>query len=692
MVAVIGAAVLTGLGASAATAATFGGTVGSVLLAGAAYGINALLGPKPQEQKREATQATLNQSMGVRRRVYGKAMVSGTRAFWDARNGNLYQAIVLASGRIESIEEFWVGDKVVSTSLGSAGGIVAESPWTGTLTYETHLGLATETASAILTGAYPGEWTSAHRGDGLAYVVVEFQGVSEKLRNKIWPQGANTVLRFVIKGARVWDTSIEEQDGDDESTWTWSESPAHCILDYIRHQDGMRQPLSKIDVASFTALHATCIESVSRKDDSTEARYRLWGSYELNEEPKEVLARMCATCDATLVQGPTGLIGIRGGKWTSPLVNIPTDIIVKGKLTQGNNRLSKYNRLKVTYTDPDNYWQATELQARDNAASQAAIGVIDEMLDLSMVPSWTQAARLAKIRMEKENPIWKGTVGCHLGAIAALGQETIDLDWKPGPNSASLLDGPCALTSLSVRGDASGVDLGFVSFAPEIYDWDEDAEEPPRPVIPAVLAGSGAIPTPAGVSAETELPTISGGTVGIIAVVEWTAPTRIDLETEAQYSIEGDDMWVPMTIRADGLSAESALLIDGEDYDIRVRHFSGGSFSDWVDAGPIEARSDTVPPDPPVGFVANGGVGQTLVAWTAPNSANYYATRIYRHTTTTFADATLIDTRLGAPNMAGDLADAGLTAGTYYYWARAINRAGVGDASSTAGPMTSTVT
>ncbi len=51
-------------------------------------------------------------------------------------------------------------------------------------------------------------------------------------------------------------------------------------------------------------------------------------------------------------------------------MQICTPHILGAALAQGNDKLDSYNRLKVSYTDPDNYYQPTEMQARDDLSSQ----------------------------------------------------------------------------------------------------------------------------------------------------------------------------------------------------------------------------------------------------------------------------------------------------------------------------------
>jgi hypothetical protein len=106
----------------------------------------------------------------------------------------------------------------------------------------------------------------------------------------------------------------------------------------------------------------------------------------------------------------------------------------------------------------------------------------------------------------------------------------------------------------------------------------------------------------------------------------------------------------------------------------------------------LAAIADNTAPAAPSSFVVNGGSGKATGAFTSPNSPNFGSVVIYRGTSTDFAAATAIFTLYGSPGQARDFSDDGRPPGTYRYWARARNRSGFGDASSTAGPITVTVT
>lgn len=687
------------LGSSIGGTVLFGTTtaatvVGSVVLTGALIGVSyATQSLTAQKPKRERQQATLNEAMGPRRFIYGQAMVGGTRAFWDARNGMMFQCLMLAAHEIDGIAEYWVGDVKVDTDGGEAGGNVQTYPMINAIFFERYFGTAGQAAPLILTTNFPEVWTAAHRLRGIAHVCVVFMGVREKIRQQVFPQGAYTQLRFVVRGKKIYDPSLETMDPANPATWAWGDNSSDVILDYLRSADGYRRSLAQIDMPSFAAFHARCAENVPRKDGSPVGRYRTWGTISFDEEPQAALARLCASCDATLYQGPTGQIGIRDGAWTGPLVNITTEHITGAALTQGNDKLDAYNRLKVSYTEPNNYWQPTELLARDDLDSQAAIGVIEETRDLVMVPEFTQAARLQKIMMARENPLWKGTLATDLMPLDTLGERAVDITFDPlGDGEDPLLNAPCALSGFTLRGDLSGCDLAFSSVPAAAWSWNAAAEEPPRPTTPTSVAIINEIVAPTGLAAAVDRQSLSGDIPGVRIGLTWDASARPDVIAEAEYASAGSGVWQPMSVTSDGVSAFTPLLADGGSYDLRVRWAAGGTVSTWSTIGPIEAVADEALTGPPTGFVANGGTGQVMLAWTAPGQANLRSVRVYRAAAgDDLADAVTVVTVNLAPNQAFDMIDSGLAAGDYDYWARALNMSGLGDAGSTTGPITATV-
>ncbi|WP_375275868.1 hypothetical protein [Methylorubrum thiocyanatum] len=703
----IGLAIISAVTASATTGAVVGAyavagislstIVGTTALVGGSLLFQSAFGQQPK-QRNETQQSVLNQAMGPRIIVYGRTMVGGSRYLFETRNGALFQGIILSAREIDRIEGYYIGDRKTVTSAGENGGIVTDFPQTNKVSFEPHYGTDDQAASPTLLSQLPGIWTADHRLRGLAHVVVVFLGVKREEQQIVYPQSYATPLRFLVRGAKVWDPTNGAMDPENKATWTWSENAADCILDYLRHRDGMRFARSRIDVPSFIDMHGLCAETVTRKDGSTEPRYRLGGTYALNEAPKDVLARMLSTCDGQLVRGPTDLIGIRGGRFRNPLVNIPTEQIIAADLTQGNDRLDAYNLLKVSYTEPDNFYQPTEIQARQDFASQAQVGVIDSALDLAMVPSWTQAARLAKIKFAKDNPQWRGSTRTTLAALDALDQETARIVFDPlgDADVGPMMDTPCTLTAFGLDAAMTGCTIGFTAISADAYAWNPATEEPPRPALPNAPAPVNIVPTPVNVTVNPSRRTVAGGATAVWGVLSWNADARTDLTAQAQYRIvgSGESGWQPMGIRGDGLSAEVGPLTDGQTYDFRVRWIAGNTPSNWSNIVTLATVADANAAAAPYAIGVEGVAGGARFSFTASSSLNVAATFIHRRAgfSGELAGAAVADAIACGPNQRFESFISPAAAGPYRYWLVSRNASGYSDASSVAGPFDVTVT
>jgi hypothetical protein len=348
----IGAAILTSLTVSAATAGatiigslTVAGLVGNIVIMGGLIGLSYALRPKQQkttEPSAEQAQSILNQSVGARVRVYGRAKVGGTRAFYDSRGGVLYQIVMVAAHQISAFRETWLDDIQVAIA-GTTGGNVVTGPFargdaSGSISavyLEYRTGANDQTRSGVMRDWWPDIWSDEHQLKGIAYICTAFQSYNQEEFSKIFPSGYNTAVRATIDGALVFDPREPTHDPDAPGTWAWSDNPALIVMDYLTHADGMRLDRSRVDEASFVSFADLCDEPVDMSAGTDEKRYLCWGSIELTEEPKDVLRRMLDTCDGELYTTPDGQIAIRGGRWTGTNVTISDEHILSADFREG---------------------------------------------------------------------------------------------------------------------------------------------------------------------------------------------------------------------------------------------------------------------------------------------------------------------------------------------------------------------
>jgi len=513
---------------SAGLSTFIAGAVANIAIGAALLGIGQLAsaafggGSRPQTSTPQA-QATLNQSTGPRIR----AKLGGTRAFWDSKGGVLFQIIMAHHGKIAAFEQFYVGDVAVSLE---SNGDVPTLPFANHVRIVAHNGDASQVTDVNMTTYWPGIWTSAHRLRGIAYWFARFTSPPAEDYQAMFPEGYNTPVRCVCRLSEVYDPRT--------GMTAWSDNASLCILDYLTHPDGYNRSMDDIDLPSFEAFADICDEAVPRVAGGTEKRYRLWGVYGLTDDPQDVLAKMRATCDAEFYQTPEGKIAIRGGVWAAPTVTIRDSDILGHSMEQGNNRFATFNELKILYTSPSHDYQTMEATSWEDLADQAERGVLTSSLNLDMVPSPSQARRLAKIHIAKSNPQWKGTIIANLSALDALGERTVRIVLPElGIDDAFFVAG------FSIRPDLTGVEIGVMTINEASYSW-TTAEEGTSPPIPEDTRPDLTFPVPMNL-------TLSEVDDVITAVVD--DPDRSDLELQGQIRAGAGSLWQEM--ETDGLTA-----------------------------------------------------------------------------------------------------------------------------------------
>jgi hypothetical protein len=535
------ASTLIGLGLNAIVA----GAVANLVIGGVLLGLSALATGNQQRPTTSTpqAQATINQSAGPRIRGYGRAKLGGTRAFWDSQGGALFQIVMAHHGQIDAVEQFYIGDQ----AIGRSGTAVVTAPFAGYVNITEHYGDPDQAADGSMMAAWPGIWTADHRLRGIAYWFVRFASPPAEDYQAVFPEGYNTPVRGVCRLSRVFDPRT--------GLSPWSDNASLCILDYLTHPDGYNRSVEDIDLPSFSAFADLCDESVLRVDGNLEARYRIWGIYALTDDPQDVLAKMRAACDAELYQTAEGKIAIRGGAWDAPTVTVRGADILGHSMEQGNNRFAAFNELKILYTSPDHDYQTVEATPWENLEDQAERGVLASSLNLDMVPSASQARRLAKIHIAKSNPEWKGTIVANLSALDALGERTVRLVLPELD-----IDDAFFVAGFSIRPDLTGVEISVMSISEDSYTWSR-TEEGTSPPIPEDTRPDLTFPVPTGL-------VLTKATSRITATVN--DPSRDDLNLQVQYRAGAGSLWQEMQVNPGALSGITPTLANGT-YQVRAR-------------------------------------------------------------------------------------------------------------------------
>jgi hypothetical protein len=462
---------LTSLGAGATTLGiavpllTYGtlaaGTLGLSALASSLLKNDAAVAP-------EDAQSEFRQSVPSRCRHYGRVKISGPWVFAEAYQGVLYKVIYLGEGQLDDFETLWIDDSQVIVSSGN----VITDPYTGFVTITTRLGLETETSYSALTSLFP-DWDVNCRGDGCASMFITQDTPSQEDYYNVFPNGVNTNYRVVVRGSLIKNPVT--------NTTGWNDNAAAVIRDYLCHPTGMRLPESLLQTpkaqAGWVAAYNRCAEAVPLAAGGNIARYKLWGTYYLNERPADVLGRMLACCDGRLIPTSDGGLTLDIGAWAEPTVVIGTeDILGFDEFGRGGDILTTANTIRATYLDPTGDFQTSDAEPWVMTADVADRGEIVSDESFIMAPHHSQARRLMKLAAYRANPKWAGTFECSLKAMQAIDRRLVRIQFAPfGVNE--VFEVLSFKINVGEGGLMKSVTLSVQSMPAAAYNWNAATEE-----------------------------------------------------------------------------------------------------------------------------------------------------------------------------------------------------------------------
>lgn len=551
-----------GSGVVASTAIFYG--VSAALYLGVSIGLSflsqALMG-KPSAPKPEDVQTSLKQPAQPRARHYGRVKVSGPWVFGDSKAGTLYKVLALGQGPIAAIEEYWIDDrKALLDAAGNTTNILA-----GYVNIQTRLGATPETAYPAMTANFP-QWTSAHRGDGVVSLFARQFPVGQEYFLSMFPNGVNTSYRVVLRGA--------ELKSPYSGTVSWTDNAAMVILDYMTHADGMRLPLAifntPLALASWQLGTSRASENIPIKAGGTEDRYRLWGTYYLNERPADVLGRMLQCCDGRLYPTSDGGLALDIGAWAEPVVVLDeTSIVGFSDLSRGKDILTTANTVRATYMDPSQDYQTTDADPWVDNADVSERGEIETDIEFIMSPSHSQTRRLMKFAAYRAKPLWIGTFQTNLAGLAALGERLVRIRY-PLFGLDEVVEVQNLLMIVGEGNILQGITLEVQSMPQAAYQWD--------------ISQEGTEPVSSGTDVDHTVPVPTGLAAAIIsgtppyAKLTWAAAPTASLIPEAQGKRTADTDWITVAVARGATTAQSFALTTGQQYEFQVR-YRGGAWS-----------------------------------------------------------------------------------------------------------------
>ena len=189
--------------------------------------------------------AMIRSATASQRVVWGHALVAGAVPYGQVTGTDkeyLHIVLALAGHEIHSIGEIWFDDQLVGTLDGS--GNVTTGTFAGLARVKVYLGAASQTADADLVSESGGKWTSAQRGDGVAYVYLRVKWDVDK-----FPNGVPNV-RVLVRGRKCYDP----RDGQTRLTC----NNALILRDYYTADYGVGCTSDEIDDTMVSAAADVC--------------------------------------------------------------------------------------------------------------------------------------------------------------------------------------------------------------------------------------------------------------------------------------------------------------------------------------------------------------------------------------------------------------------------------------------------
>jgi hypothetical protein len=467
-----------------------------------------------------------------RRIIYGELIVAGMHAIPPLTSGSdnryLHSVLVIAGHQVSDITDVYfdrelIEDADIDPITGGHGdGLVNAGTFDGKAWIRRYLGTSSQTADYKLTFERPTEWTTDHRGRGVAYVAVQYD-----LDEEVYKSGRPEVMARVL-GKKVYDPRLDSTNGGsgshryaDPTTWAYSSNPALCLADYIMDDDlGLGDDPTRIDWDMVADAADICDELVDVPTGATQKRYTcntaLLATTPYENNIEALTASMLGSC---LYSG--GMWRIRAGAWEVPTFEITAANIINGGI-QVNTAYAykdRWNGVRGSYVDPENFYQANEFPPVQDASyvSEDGESVFKDMAFPSTANVY-EAQRNAIMIVRKSRNRRTAVIQCDLSMWKVRPGDTgiVTLEELGWVNKTVRCEGwkfnPVGTIELAVREELAS-------------DWDDPIEadyvEPlaitaPTPdyYVPAAPSALAAVGTPRAVN------------------LSWTAPTLVPAGSE----------------------------------------------------------------------------------------------------------------------------------------------------------------
>lgn len=523
--------------------------------------------------------------------VYGTRMLGGTRVFVETSgtdNQYLYVALVLCEGEINDITEIRIDDKVVTFASDIADNTAVEVDSSDSNFYknseslirlEPHYGTDDQTASTLLSTL--SSWGTNHRLRGLAYLALRFK----------WNQDAFTSIpkiQAVVQGKKVvaYNSSLVAQ------TASFSSNPAWCLLDYLTNaRYGKGLSTSDIDLQSF--YDASVVATTQVTPYSSGSDINIFDCNAVLDTTKKLIENT-----RILLRGCRGFLPYTSGKYKLVLettgtasITLTEDDIFGGYSLASEDKNNKYNRVIVSFVNPDRNYQVDEVQfppvddsglasADQHATMKTADGgfLLEGRFDFQTLTSPYQAEEMAEVILRRSREALKLNINAGGNAYDLAIGDIVNITHS----SIGFIAKPFRVNSISFNEDFT-VGLNLIEHQDAHYTW---ATKTQASTVPSTtLPNPFVVQPPASVTLSDQLISYNDGTVIVaLDVTIGASPDSFVSYYQVEYKLNSESDY-KIHSQGSGLFQRVLNVIDQQVYDVRVKAVSAlGSSSTYVTA------------------------------------------------------------------------------------------------------------
>jgi hypothetical protein len=520
--------------------------------------------------------------------VYGRRQVGITRVFLEtsgSENTYLYMSAVLCEGEIESIDEVFIDDKLVTWASALTHGTVVEvgsgdaNFYKGSshIQVQAFLGQDNQVSSSILSNS--ANWGTDNRLRGVAYLAFRFKW-NQDIFSSI-PQ-----IKVTLKGRKVYDPRT--------TTTAYSTNPALCLLDYLRNErygKGLPNSAFEANFQSFQDSADECETQVTPYSGGSDINVFdtngvLDTSQKVIENVKKLLNPMRALFTYT-----QGVYKLKIESSGTSVKTITSDYVVGGAKVLGERKNNKYNRVIGTFVNPDKNWQQdtitfppaddSSLPSGEQFATMLALDndtLLEGNFDFPAITSQYQAEDLCEIILKRSRNqlqiqlrLTSEFLDLAIGDIVAITYPSGGFNEKP-----------FRVLGMTINEDLT-VDVQLYEHQDSFYTWTEKAQAPV--IADTTLPNPYSVSPPSSVTLDDQLIAYNDGTVIVALDILIGASTDSFVDyyqveykksSETDYQVHG---------QGTGLNQRVLNVIDQETYDVRVKAVNAiGASSTYVTA------------------------------------------------------------------------------------------------------------